>query len=336
MRRVSIVEIMQQTGLSRATIDRVLNGRGRVHARTKEIVEQTLLRLSSPETDRPKTGPKADIVLRLGHGMLGQMQAAWSQAGADGAFCAMYQADEPSMIEAVGTLCEDTSRPIIVATMNTSGVAAVLRDARRRGKIVISMIADLSPDARDFHVGIDDRAAGRTAAFLVGSIFGDRPTTVGVVVGDVAYRNHEDREIGFRTGLRTHFPKIVLAGEAYGGDNVDLTFEAVSRLLGAHPALCAIYNVGGANMGLANALKDSGRSEDVLVIGHEVNAITAPLLQDGTMNFSIATDPSALLARAFDLLAGATGDPAPDTVLADFAVYTRFNLPSFAHAAGGF
>lgn len=333
MRRVSIAEIMQQTGLSRATIDRVLNGRGRVHARTKEVVEETVRRLQAPERDEPRRGPEVDVVLRLGRGMIGQMRAAWDRARASGAFHDMYQADEPEMIQVVGELCEDASRPLIVSAMNTAGVTDLLRDARRRGKKVISMIADLAADARDFHVGIDDRAAGRTAAFLVGCILGDRPTTVGVVVGDVAYRNHEDREIGFRTGLRTHFAKVVVSGEASGGDNVDLTFDAVSRLLGAHPTLSALYNVGGANLGLFKALRESGRLQDVLVIGHEVNSVTAPLIREGSMDFAIATDPSLLLANAFSLVDGNGKDRTSDTVLLDFAVYTRFNLPSFANAA---
>ena len=46
MRRVSIAEIMEATGLSRATVDRVLNGRGRVHDRTRMAVEDSLRRLS--------------------------------------------------------------------------------------------------------------------------------------------------------------------------------------------------------------------------------------------------------------------------------------------------
>jgi LacI family transcriptional regulator len=333
MRRVSIVEIMQQTGLSRATVDRVLNGRGRVHARTREAVEETVRNLRALEPDRQEGGPEADIVLRLGRGMLGLMRTAWEGANASGAFHDMYQANEREMVRVVGKLCEDVSRPLIVTTMNTSKVADVLRDARRRGKKIISMISDISADARDFHVGIDDRAAGRTAAFLVGRILGDRPTTVGVVVGDIAYRNHEDREIGFRTGLRAHFPKVVVSGEAFGGDNVEATFDAASRLLAAHPALSALYNVGGANFGLVKALKEAGRSQDVLVIGHEVNSVTAPLIREESMDFSIATDPSLLLARAFSLLGSKEEDRASDTVLLDFAIYTRFNMPSFANLA---
>jgi LacI family transcriptional regulator len=48
MRRVTVAEIMRETGLSRATVDRVLNGRGRVHPRTQHVIRETIGRLQSP------------------------------------------------------------------------------------------------------------------------------------------------------------------------------------------------------------------------------------------------------------------------------------------------
>ena len=48
MRRVTVADIMRETGLSRATVDRALNGRGRVHDRTRLVVEETLRKLMSP------------------------------------------------------------------------------------------------------------------------------------------------------------------------------------------------------------------------------------------------------------------------------------------------
>lgn len=47
MRRVTVADIMRETGLSRATVDRVLNGRAKVHDRTRAVVEETMARLRS-------------------------------------------------------------------------------------------------------------------------------------------------------------------------------------------------------------------------------------------------------------------------------------------------
>jgi len=330
MRRVTVADIMRETGLSRATVDRALNGRGRVHDRTRAVVEETLHKLSSPGADAVARPVQADIALRVGKGMMGQMRAAWAASGAKGAFHDLHMADDASVLRQVEGLCKDASRPLILTIKSSDRMTALLAAARARGKRVVAVISDLAPSARDAFVGLDDRAVGQTAAFLIGRMLGDRPTTVGVVLGSPAFRCHEDREIGFRTGLRANFPKVVISGEVQGEDSADLTRLAVSRLLRDQPALGAIYNVGGGNQGLVEALRAAGRVQDMLVVGHEVNPVTTPLLRAGEIDFALAGDPRELLSSALALASGR--DPASQgpARLLDFGVYTRFNLPDFA------
>lgn len=327
MRHVSITELVEHTGLSRATVDRVMNGRGRVHPRTRQVVEETLRALAAPAPARSTR--QADLVLRVGRGMSAQMKQAWEASRAGGDFHDFYQADEAELVDAVAKLCADPARPLIITAKNTPRLADVLREARSRGKRIITLVSDLAADCRDGFVGMDNRAAGQTAAFLIGRTLGDRPTMAAVVVGDTAFTCHEDREIGFRTGLRAHFPKVILAGEARGEDNPQATRQAVLQLLQEQPALAAIYNVGGGNMGLVQAIAEADRARDVLVIGHEANHITAPLLRDGHLDFAIAANPARQLQAALDF-AAAENPQAGRMALEDFAVYTRFNLPGFS------
>lgn len=329
MRRVTVADIMRETGLSRATVDRALNGRGRVHDRTRLVVEETLRRLMSPGAEAIPRPVQADIALRVGKGMMGQMRLAWAATGAKGTFHDLHMADEPTVLRAVEAACKDITRPLIVTVKTSDRMTAVLSNARARGKRVIAMISDLVAPARDAFVGLDDRAAGQTAAFLIGRMLGDRPTTVGVVLGSPAFRCHEDREIGFRSGLRATYPKVVISGEAQGEDNADLTRNAVNRMLRDHPALGAIYNVGGGNVGLVEALRAADRASDMLVVGHEVNPVTAPLLRSGAMDFAIAGDPAALLSNALVLASEPDLARSSSSRHLDFGVYTRFNLPGF-------
>lgn len=332
MRRVGIAEIMRESGLSRATVDRVLNGRGQVHPRTREVVEDTLRRLSTPAVPA-EAGPPLDVVLRLGRGLMAQVRAAWNGLSLPGGFHDMYQADEAAMLGLVAELCGDAERPLILTAKNTDRLVALLSEARARGKRVVAMVSDLAPSARDVFVGIDNRAAGQTAAFLLGRALGDRPMAVGVVLADHAFRCHEDREIGFRTALRSHSPKVVLVGEALGEDSVATTRDAVRRLLHDQPAIAALYNVGGGNLGLVEAVSESRRTGDVLVAGHEANLITVPLMLEGRMDFILAQDPSALLTQAVRQAQLPPEARTREDVLLDFAVYTRFNVPAFSRSA---
>lgn len=266
--------------------------------------------------------------------MMLQLLNAWNELKPNGQFHDMYQATDEQVLKVVEQLCKDLSKPLIIIAKNNNRLVNVLKDARAKGKRVISLISDLSWQARDCFVGIDNRAAGLTAAFLIGRMFGHHPTSVGLVLGHLSFHCHEDREIGFRTCLRSKFPKVVLLGEAQGEDSTELTRKAVLDMLKENPSLGAIYNVGGGNAGLAEALKAANRQHDILVVGHEVNTVTSPLLQEGVLDFVIASDPCALLVRALDLANEAELNAQREQQLLDFGVYTRFNLPNFGEPIG--
>lgn len=329
MRRVSIAEIMNESGLSRATVDRVLNERGKVHPRTRAVVMETMRRLSMPNSAHDDDGVATDVVLRVGRGLLDQMRASWDRMKRPGQFHDMYQAPEADMLSLVENLCSDPSRPLVLAARESDRLVEILKDARSRGKRIVATVSDLAPEARSVFVGMDNRSVGQTAAFLIGRSFGNRAATVGVVIGDHAYRCHADREIGFRTTLRAHFPEIMVAAEALGEDNPVVTESAVTKLLRDYPDIAAIYNIGSGNIGLVRALQAAGRADDLLLVSQEVDAVTVPLLRSGGMDYVIATNPAVVLAEAVRVAEG--GDmPSPrDSVLLDCGVYTRFNLPSF-------
>jgi LacI family transcriptional regulator len=341
MKRVGMNELVRETGLSRATIDRALNGRSGVHNRTKQVIEATLMRLRELEV-APNTGETAvqgstrpaDIVLRLGRGLMEQIRAARGALGYEALdIHDMHQRSESDILEIVRRLCRDPERPLILTAKNAEPLRAELINARKRGKLIIAFVSDLSHDARDAFVGIDNRNAGQTAAFVLGALLKHRSATAGVVLGDYAFRCHEDREIGFRANLRANFPTVKVADVAKGEDSPERTYEAVRDLLKAHPKLDAIYNVAGGNLGLAQAIRESGRVGAIEVMTHETNHITAPLIREGIVHYAISQNPADLLRTAMTLAGQGAKAGLKELHLVDFGVYTSFNLPSYSVAS---
>lgn len=330
MARIKISDIARETGLSRATIDRVLNKRAGVHPRTRTEIELAISRLTIGQAPIVEHQP-IDFALRLDRGMMDQMSAAaakFEQRRID--MHDLHQMDDAHVLATLRPLCQNVTRPLVVTIKNTSQAVMELAKARRRGKVVIALISDLAPEARDAFVGIDNRAAGGSAAFLIGRALGDRRTTVGIVLGDHAYACHEDREIGFRSTLRSLFPKVIIAGEAIGEDYAPATRLAVRKLLDDHPAIGAIYNVAGGNFGLAKAIEDTNRSGEILTVAHEANDITVPLLRDRKLDFLITQHPAALIAAAMQQADAVQQGKANNQTLLDFSVNTVFNIPLYA------
>jgi hypothetical protein len=84
-----------------------------------------------------------------------------------------------------------------------------------------------------------------------------------------------------------------------------------------HPEIAAVYNVAGGNLGLASALEELGHANDVIVVTHEANGITIPLLKKGTMD--LESIKNRVLKPYFGLGSG-LNDPAFQGLATDFPI----------------
>jgi LacI family transcriptional regulator len=152
-------------------------------------------------------------------------------------------------------------------------------------------------------VGIDNRAAGQLAAFLLGRCL-ERTgqAKVAVVVGYFSYLCQEDREIGFRSLLRQRFPKIEIVEVIKGDDSREATYAAVLRLFENRRDIAGIYNVAGGNFGLARAIDEASLDRRPLYITHEVNEVTEPLLRTGVIDFLISQNIESLVRTSRQVL----------------------------------
>ncbi|WP_395695042.1 substrate-binding domain-containing protein [Piscinibacter sp.] len=171
------------------------------------------------------------------------------------------------------------------------------------GVPVVTLVSDLSNSRRAGYVGLDNRAAGRTAALLLGRFIGARAATVGLIAGSRSYRGHEEREMGFLSLVEEMFPQLQVAGLREGQDDAATNERQTLALLEQHPQLAGIYNIGGASDGVARALKLAGREQKVVFIGHGLTPDTRALLIDGTLDAVITQSPQSVVGNAVRIFA---------------------------------
>ncbi len=159
----------------------------------------------------------------------------------------------------------------------------------------VTLVSDLSNSRRDAYVGLDNRAAGRTAAYLIGRFIGPKPAKVALIAGSRSYRAHGERESGFLHLIEEMFPAIEVVGLREGQDDIEKNYRQARALLKQHPELAGIYNIGGAHDGVARALKEAGRQHHVVYIGHGLSSDTRALLIDGSMDAVITQNPQAAI-----------------------------------------
>ena len=105
-----------------------------------------------------------------------------------------------------------------------------------------------------------------------------------MIAGSRHYRGHEEREMGFQHILEEKFPRLEIVGLREGHDDAQINYRQSRQLLKQYPDLVGIYNIGGASDGVAQALKEAGRDQNTVFIGHGLTPDTRALLVDGTLD----------------------------------------------------
>ncbi|MEO8667623.1 MAG: LacI family DNA-binding transcriptional regulator [Bauldia sp.] len=302
MARTTLQDVAKTAGVSLATVDRVLNRRPGVHAETAERVQQAIDQLKyRPDrfAARLARGHEYRFHFILPTGSNAFMQALDAEVRAT----AEHLAGERVHI---GVSHVDVfSGEILAAELEglhgkVDGVAVVALDhpsvreaideLARSGVTVVTLVSDAPRSRRAHYVGIDNAAAGRTAASLLGRFLGEKSGKVGLIAGSIALRDHIERQLGFEQVIGRDFPRLTVLPMREGRDE-DERVEALSQaLIREHQDLIAIYNIGAGTAGIVAALESAGRGKDVVVVAHELTSFTRKHLIRGTIDAIINQD----------------------------------------------
>jgi ABC-type sugar transport system substrate-binding protein len=172
----------------------------------------------------------------------------------------------------------------------------------------MAFVSDLElPPVRP--IGIDNRAAGNVAAYLMGRhLEGRSGAEVAVVVGSFSYRCHEDREIGFRSIMRQQFENVEVLEVIKGEDSDEATYDAARKTAAREAEYCGVYNVHGGNRGLAQALAELQPAYRPVYITHELNRVTEPLLRTRQIDYLIVHDLDEMVRRATQFMREIPGE----------------------------
>ena len=104
----------------------------------------------------------------------------------------------------------------------------------------MTLVTDLPGIQRLAYIGMDNRAAGATAAYLMGQWLGDRPVDVLVTLSRGFFRGEEEREMGFHGAMRTRYPNRAMI-EIDNSDGLDETMRGlVLAALDTNPDISAV------------------------------------------------------------------------------------------------
>lgn len=336
--RFTIREIARQAGVSDATVDRVVHNRGGVSGSTAAAVRRAIVDLGR-HREAFELGGRSftlDLVIHSPRRFSSAVWKAFEQCRSD-----LRPADirlrphvsehltAEQIAETLDAIRARGSHGVIVKAPDVPVVQAAIGRLADNEVPVLTIVTDLPTSRRLAYVGIDNRSAGATAAYLIDQWLpaGQKPPTVLLTLSSAQFRGEEEREVGFRAAARAMARRWRIVDLA-DTEGLDRAVVAQIEALDDDVTVDAVYSMGGANAAICEALASRG-NEPKVHIAHDLDDENRPLLLQGALSAVLHHDLRVDARRACGLIMQAHGavPGTPETEVAPVQIITPYNVP---------
>ena len=339
--KVTIANVAEKAGVGVATVDRVINGRSNVSVKTIKKVLEAAQQLGyhgtnlikqrlNEEQDETKLGfilqkRESEFFCELEKSLKSVCLGISSQK-----VTPIVEFLEDLTPKSVAKALEEMSHKadaIALVGANHQTVNLTIEDIQAKGTPVFTLISDLSAQNRAGYVGIDNHAAGRSAAWAITSLSKVKGK-IGVILGSHRYLCQEQSEASFRSYCRENAPDFEIIDAVISLENQNLAEESTLELLQANPDIVGLYCTGGGVEGVISVLSELPNAQDIVVVVNELTDTTRRALIEGVVNLVISHPRKAvaqkLVSRMLDPKTPLIGRP--DDVCLPFDICIKENV----------
>ncbi len=301
----TIQMVADLAGVSRGTVDRVLNNRPHVNREARERVMEAMRKLGyvSPRENYRRQMDAALPPLTLGV-LLPNWEGQFRTEVDQGIRRACGELEETHVrvlirrcgtdlpreaVELLEAMRAEGAAGFAVCAVNDPAIEGWIAARMAEGVPCVTFNSDLPDSGRLCFVGQDIRQAGRVAAGLLYKCAGGRGPIL-ATAGNLKFDGHRQRLDGFRERLgELGFPmESLIIRETY--NDYETTVRAVSEVLAGRPELRGVYMANLSVAGCCAAIERAGKKGKVHVVCHDVNEGVRQLIRSGAVDFTIPQD----------------------------------------------
>lgn len=324
----TIKEIARLAGVSRGTVDRVLNNRGAVNPETAEKIKDIAKAVNYTPNRAGKTLAVKKKHLKFGFILfsstssnpffLDVVRGIEDRRQALKEFGATVEVryatiDNPDLqAQLIDELVAEEIDGLAITPINHPTVISKLKELAKQGLPVVTTNSDIPDCGRIAYVGSNYYKSGETAAGLMNLVCGPG-TNVGIIIGSPWVLCHSERVAGFTDCAQKKYPNIHITDSAVNNDDDLESFAVTRKMLKAHPEINALYLAAAGVQGACRAVEDLGLRGKIKIISYDTTAPTCQLVEDGAIVATIAQQPFTQGAKPLDILLDYCGmDVKPD------------------------
>lgn len=307
-RKATINQVAERAGVSRGTVDRVLNSRPHVKPEIEEKVLRAMhelnyvppkpeqaaaLGLSTTVVDLPSC--KLGVLLsneggHLRRELLRGIESAESllrDYGVD-ILVQKCETDLPDeSVERLNCLVDEGVNGIAMCAKDHISITRRVNELTKQGIAVVTMNTDLTGCDRLCFIGQDLVRGGRVAGELLAKYITPDDNLL-IAIGNPEFNAHRLRLQGFceRIYERGFNGGRLQMIETY--NDYTLSYQKVREAIERVPDIRGIYMANHSVTGCVEAVRDMGLSGKVHIVSHDLTDSTRRLLKSGEIDFTIA------------------------------------------------
>ena len=301
---VTIKDIARAAGVSRGTVDRVINGRGGV----KPDIEDEIKRLIAEMHYTPNRAGKVLAALKkpmkIGcilpsidneffNGIITGFNQAERELKDFGVSLVISQVKgfEPSVhIQAIQELVAQNITALCVSTVDVPEVRSTLNDVIAQGIPVIAVNSDLSHTERLCYVGCNYVENGRTAAGLL-KLVGSSPFQILIMTGSLNMQGHNQRINGFIKNLQEKSAAFHICEVYESRDDDETAYAKTLAALKQYPQVNCLYMTAAGVAGACRAVKEMNLQGKLTVLTFDDVPTTKEMVLQNVITATICTEP---------------------------------------------
>nr|MBQ8253300.1 LacI family DNA-binding transcriptional regulator [Lachnospiraceae bacterium] len=310
----TIKEIADLAGVSRGTVDRVLNKRGSVNPQTA----QKILEIAQALDYKPN---RAGLVLaaqkknlKLGVILFGEGNPFFDDVIAGirhkeeelacyncSVVIKRVAVDTDEQIRAIDDLLKEGVNGIAISPTNDARLASKIDEIYEQGIPVVALNTDIKNCKRLAFVGSNYYQSGATAAGLMRLMAKEDDVRIGIIAGSSEVLCHTERIAGFKHAIEK-CEHIKLVETIMNHDDDFVSYDMTSQLLKSHPEINALFFAAGGVYGGCRSVLAQNRSKDMTIITFDQVETTKEMIMKDVISATICQEPFVQGSRPLDIL----------------------------------
>lgn len=336
---VTIQQIAQAAGVSRGTVDRALNDRGRINPEVSERIKQLAEEMgyvSRRKKRKEGAGFRIGVVTQLARtSFMQEVNRGIADAGQQllqrGVEVILKEGasvDETEQMEAICELEREGIDALALMPVDCESIRMKINEMTEQNIPVVTFNSDIVGTKRSCFVGMDNRRSGQTAAGLMNMLTRGVGKVL-VITGFFSNHVNSTRVDGFIEELKKCAPGLEIAGVQGSFDEGKEVEKIIVNTMLTVPGITGIFVVSGGQDGIERAYESLKLEKRPYTIIYDLTQENRAALKKDVADFLIdqegyvqGYEPPCILA---DMLLG-NREITQEYRYTDINIKTKYNL----------